>query len=333
MHRRPLGAGPSGSTSSNRCSCSATSPPALPWSSSCRAGDRHAGRHGRQPRRQRRRSPWHPTLRRHPPGSYNRSAAAKQHGAEHGAERGSTARGTVDGARRRRDPFSWASRCAPTSSTRAPDSGRLRRPRAPPRREGPSARPTPVCSCATACSRHRRPSGTTAGMRGATDGATAGGRPASGRPRATRRTDALGSAVARRRELPRGPREIDFMEIGDPDRQEVDVFLHYGEDNEQKHGRVKTDATRWHNRAVEWTPTSITTFLDGRKWYGTTDHAVQPPGPMHLCIQLDWFPSRKRYGAGVDDAGRLGTRVRPGRLTGRSLSAGSARWAYCRRGV
>ena len=85
--------------------------------------------------------------------------------------------------------------------------------------------------------------------------------------------------------------EIDFMEIGDPARQEVDVFLHYGEDNEQKHGRVKTDATRWHNWAVEWTPTSITTFLDGRRWYVTTDHAVQPPGPMHLCIQLDWFPS------------------------------------------
>ena len=54
---------------------------------------------------------------------------------------------------------------------------------------------------------------------------------------------------------------------------------------------MKTDATRWHNWAVEWTPTSITTFLDGRKWYGTTDRAVQPPGPMHLCIQLDWFPS------------------------------------------
>lgn len=84
--------------------------------------------------------------------------------------------------------------------------------------------------------------------------------------------------------------EIDFMEIGDADRQEVDVFLHYGEDDDQKHGRVATDATRWHHWAVEWTPTSITTFLDGRRWYRTTDEVVQPPGPMHLCIQLDWFP-------------------------------------------
>ena len=118
--------------------------------------------------------------------------------------------------------------------------------------------------------------------------------------------------------------EIDFMEIGDPDRQEVDVFLHYGEDNEQKHGRVKTDATRWHNWAVEWTPTSITTFLDGRKWYGTTDRAVQPPGPMHLCIQLDWFPpgavrcrSRRWRSTGcasttwTPDRSRLSARVKP----------------------
>jgi hypothetical protein len=84
--------------------------------------------------------------------------------------------------------------------------------------------------------------------------------------------------------------EIDFMEIGDPARQKVDVFLHHGPDDEQEHGQVQVDATRWHNWAVEWTPTSVTTFLDGRKWYGTTDRAVQPPGPMHLCIQLDWFP-------------------------------------------
>ena len=106
--------------------------------------------------------------------------------------------------------------------------------------------------------------------------------------------------------------EIDFMEIGDPDRQEVDMFLHYGEDDEQKHGRVQTDATRWHNWAVEWTPTSITTFLDGQKWYGTTDHAVQPPGPHAPVHSTRLVSLRERYGAGVDDAGRLGTRVRPG---------------------
>lgn len=84
--------------------------------------------------------------------------------------------------------------------------------------------------------------------------------------------------------------EIDFMEMGDDARRTTDAFVHYGEDNRQVHGSVQADATRWHNWAVEWSPSSITTYLDGKEWYRTTDTAVQPPGPMHLCIQLDWFP-------------------------------------------
>ena len=84
--------------------------------------------------------------------------------------------------------------------------------------------------------------------------------------------------------------EIDFMEMGDHTRRTTDAFVHYGKDNRQVHGSVATDATRWHNWAVEWTPSSITTYLDGREWFRTTDAAVQPPGPMHLCLQLDWFP-------------------------------------------
>jgi hypothetical protein len=84
--------------------------------------------------------------------------------------------------------------------------------------------------------------------------------------------------------------EIDFMEMGDAARRTTHAFVHYGKDNRQVHGSVATDATRWHNWAVEWTPSSITTYLDGREWFRTTDPAVQPPGPMHLCLQLDWFP-------------------------------------------
>ena len=85
--------------------------------------------------------------------------------------------------------------------------------------------------------------------------------------------------------------EIDFMEAVDPARRAVDGFVHHGSDNQQVAGSITTDATQWHNWAVEWTPTSITMFLDGREWYRTTDAAVQPPGPMHLCVQLDWFPT------------------------------------------
>jgi Glycosyl hydrolases family 16 len=85
--------------------------------------------------------------------------------------------------------------------------------------------------------------------------------------------------------------EIDFMELIDPGRRLAESFVHHGADNRTERGTVETDASRWRNWAVEWTPSSITMFLDGRQWYRATGGAVQPPGPMHLCVQLDWFPT------------------------------------------
>ncbi|MBC8091845.1 MAG: family 16 glycosylhydrolase [Pseudonocardia sp.] len=84
--------------------------------------------------------------------------------------------------------------------------------------------------------------------------------------------------------------EIDFMEMLDPTRQETDFFLHFGENNDQITSRVDIDATEWHNWAVEWTPEAITGYVDGEEWFSSTDPTTFPPGPMHLCIQLDWFP-------------------------------------------
>jgi glycosyl hydrolase family 16 len=84
--------------------------------------------------------------------------------------------------------------------------------------------------------------------------------------------------------------EIDFMEMMDHTRQTTNIFLHYGENNDQVEGEVRIDATQWHNWAVEWTPTHVAAFVDGREWWRTTDVNILPPGPMHLCIQLDWFP-------------------------------------------
>jgi beta-glucanase (GH16 family) len=84
--------------------------------------------------------------------------------------------------------------------------------------------------------------------------------------------------------------EIDFMEMMDHNRQKTDIFIHYGEDNSQVNGSVEVDGTEWHNWAVEWTPEAITAYVDGEEWYRTTDSSIFPPGPMHLCIQLDWFP-------------------------------------------
>jgi hypothetical protein len=90
--------------------------------------------------------------------------------------------------------------------------------------------------------------------------------------------------------------EIDFMEMTDNTRQSTDLFLHYGADDSQVHGDVKIDATQWHNWAVEWTPQGVTTYVDGKPWYHTADTSILPPGPMHLCIQLDWFPGEGNGG-------------------------------------
>ena len=88
--------------------------------------------------------------------------------------------------------------------------------------------------------------------------------------------------------------EIDFMEIMDPTRQKTNVFLHYGPQNRQLSGSVRVDATQWHNWAVEWTPTHVATFVDGKEWWRTERTETFPPGKMHLCVQLDWFPRSGR---------------------------------------
>ncbi|MCF7553834.1 family 16 glycosylhydrolase [Pseudonocardia sp. WMMC193] len=84
--------------------------------------------------------------------------------------------------------------------------------------------------------------------------------------------------------------EVDFMETSAADRQSTDGFLHYGANNSQLHASVKLDVTQWHNWAVEWTDKKITYYVDGVEWFSTTNKETFPPGPMHLAIQLDWFP-------------------------------------------
>jgi len=83
--------------------------------------------------------------------------------------------------------------------------------------------------------------------------------------------------------------EVDFMEIADPTRQTVEGWLHYGPNDERESSTLPIDSTQWHSWAVEWTPQRITMFVDGVQWWQTADPAHLPPGPMHLCIQLDSF--------------------------------------------
>jgi licheninase len=83
--------------------------------------------------------------------------------------------------------------------------------------------------------------------------------------------------------------EIDWMEIMDDDRRETSFFLHYGPDNDQVHGSVHHDSTRWSAYALEWTPEKITAFVDGEEWFSTTDTEKFPPRPMNMTMQLDYF--------------------------------------------
>ncbi|MEV4251743.1 glycoside hydrolase family 16 protein [Spirillospora sp. NPDC049652] len=97
-----------------------------------------------------------------------------------------------------------------------------------------------------------------------------------------------------------GGGEVDWLEVADDGtRQKAKFFLHYGplrRDN-QLVGQVRTDMTRWHAFAVEWTATWVSGFVDGRRWFHTTRRAAIPRGPMGQTIQLDWFPHDARHTA------------------------------------
>lgn len=94
--------------------------------------------------------------------------------------------------------------------------------------------------------------------------------------------------------------EIDFMEIRDPMRGQLEYNLHYGAaNNVEEHARPVT-GTDWHSYGVEWTPSRIAVFVDGVLWAQSTDASRFPRGPMHLCLQLDNFggltvPGAKMY--------------------------------------
>jgi hypothetical protein len=82
--------------------------------------------------------------------------------------------------------------------------------------------------------------------------------------------------------------EVDFAEIwNDPERTAVNSVLHYSSTNQQAGATIAVDATQWHTYSVRWTPTEITTYVDGTPIFTTHDTSMFPPGPMHLCIQLD----------------------------------------------
>ncbi|MHA6629128.1 glycoside hydrolase family 16 protein [Pseudonocardia sichuanensis] len=84
-----------------------------------------------------------------------------------------------------------------------------------------------------------------------------------------------------------GDGETDFAETTSAS-DKVSFFLHYGDEQEYAHKTL--DITQWHNYAVEWVDGRMTGYIDGEKWFESTDEKTLPPGKLHPTIQLDYFP-------------------------------------------
>jgi len=89
-------------------------------------------------------------------------------------------------------------------------------------------------------------------------------------------------------------REVNFAESTN-NRKLAKFFLHYG-----CHGRGTArakkaiDMTKWHNYAVEWTPSRITGYIDGKVWFRDSNRRHIPHIPMHATMQLDWMPNKAK---------------------------------------
>ncbi len=69
----------------------------------------------------------------------------------------------------------------------------------------------------------------------------------------------------------------------------VSFALRHGS-GEQESAKKQLDITQWHNYAVEVTADRVTGYVDGQKWFESTDPDTLPRGPVHPVIQLDRFP-------------------------------------------
>ncbi|WP_457972868.1 glycoside hydrolase family 16 protein [Arthrobacter sp. D1-17] len=87
--------------------------------------------------------------------------------------------------------------------------------------------------------------------------------------------------------------EIDYAE-GNNGPGRMSFFNHIacpGNGKVQTYAKKAIDTRQWHNYAVEWSPTKITGYIDGVKWYEDTTPANIANVSMHQTIQLDWFPN------------------------------------------
>jgi hypothetical protein len=82
--------------------------------------------------------------------------------------------------------------------------------------------------------------------------------------------------------------EVDFAETTSA-ADSASFFLHHGS-GDQASAKKQIDITQWHNYAVEVTADRVTGYVDGQKWFESTDRDTLPREAVHPVIQLDWFP-------------------------------------------
>ena len=82
--------------------------------------------------------------------------------------------------------------------------------------------------------------------------------------------------------------EVDYLESSNRSRNSM--FVHYSTNNSQVSGSAAVDMTQWHTYTVEWTPNYLAGYIDGQRFFYSTDKTIQPPAKVQATIQLDWFP-------------------------------------------
>ena len=88
--------------------------------------------------------------------------------------------------------------------------------------------------------------------------------------------------------------ESDMYEtLANPSRDYFQSAIHYSSTNQQILFRSNVDATQWHTIIMDWTPSTISLYRDGVLIGTTSDPAVVPHVPQHLCLQLDAVNANK----------------------------------------
>jgi hypothetical protein len=96
--------------------------------------------------------------------------------------------------------------------------------------------------------------------------------------------------------------EVDYLETSHRVRNTMTV--HYGANDRKVQAGIAVDMTQWHTYTVEWTPDYMAGYVDGTRFFYSTDPSIQPPAQVEATIQLDWFPQEvsptQRTGATMD---------------------------------